>query len=174
MSNENIEKDYAIEQVRTACRHFADLYFYFSKVLTDELGGDKTKEILEKVLFERSIERAERMREKAKSNNLELVPDNIIKLTDVPFLGWVPELKESHCPYGEAWISRLDENPWFKELASLYCDVTDTTVAEEFTGNTSHKITQNVLWGDKSCERIYFPKEELLKGEYTYGKKENK
>ncbi len=174
MSKEQIDKEYAIEQVRLASRHFGDLYFYFAKVLVEEFGNEKTGEILKKVLFEKAIERTESMKERAKKEDLDLVSDNIFKLTDVPFLGWVPELKESHCPYGVSWISRFEKNPWFKEFASLYCDVTDTTISEGFTGDTSHKITKNVLWGDKSCERIYFSKDELLRGEYTYGKKEDK
>ncbi|OYO87102.1 hypothetical protein B7359_18055 [Clostridioides difficile] len=96
-----------------ACKHFGDLYFYFSKVLFEEL----------------------------------------------------------HCPYGASWLLRFEENPWFKKFASLYCDVTDTTVAEVFTGDTSHKITKNILWGDKSCERIYFHDDKVSEGKYTYGNK---
>ncbi|OJT74677.1 hypothetical protein BM530_14620, partial [Clostridioides difficile] len=30
VTNETIDKDYAIEEVRMACKHFGDLYFYFS------------------------------------------------------------------------------------------------------------------------------------------------
>lgn len=64
VTNETIDKDYAIEEVRMACKHFGDLYFYFSKVLFEEFGEDKTSEILRKVLFERSEERAIAMRER--------------------------------------------------------------------------------------------------------------
>ncbi|MCC0635083.1 MULTISPECIES: L-2-amino-thiazoline-4-carboxylic acid hydrolase [unclassified Clostridioides] len=169
VTNETIDKDYAIEEVRMACKHFGDLYFYFTKVLVEEFGNEKTAEILKKVLFERSEERAISMRERANENGDELIADNIASITDVPFLGWVPEFEELHCPYGASWLSRFEENPWFKQFASLYCDVTDTTVAEVFTGDTSHKITKNILWGDKVCERIYFHDDNISQGKYTYG-----
>ena len=38
VTNETIDKDYAIEEVRMACKHFGDLYFYFSKVLFEEFA----------------------------------------------------------------------------------------------------------------------------------------
>lgn len=31
VTNETIDKDYAIEEVRMACKHFGDLYFIFPK-----------------------------------------------------------------------------------------------------------------------------------------------
>ncbi len=56
------------------------------------------------------------MRERAHENGDELIADNIISTTDVPFLGWVPEFEELHCPYGASWLLRFEENPWFKNL----------------------------------------------------------
>ncbi|SHJ62728.1 L-2-amino-thiazoline-4-carboxylic acid hydrolase [Anaerocolumna jejuensis DSM 15929] len=173
MSDERIERKEAVEAVRVASRHFADLYFYFVKALVEDLGEEKAKEIVQKVLFERSIERAKRMEDKAEKLEKEKVPENIFCLTDVPFLGWVKELGVNHCPYGEAWLSRYQEHPWFREFAAFYCDVTDTSVAELFTRSYSHKLTKNVVLGDESCERIYYKDEKVASGEYTYGKKED-
>lgn len=173
MSVETIDKKEAVEAVRVASRHFSDLYFYFAKVLKEELGEEKAKELIQKVLFERSIERTERMKEKAQILGKERVPENIYCLTDVPFLGWVKELGVNHCPYGASWLPRFKENPWFREFASFYCDVTDTSVAELFTDSHSHKLTKNVVLGDEACERVYYKDEKVAAGEYTYGKKEN-
>ena len=172
MSNQTIDRQEAVDAVRIASRHFADLYFYFVKELVDSLGEEKAKEIVQKVLFDRSIERAQRMKDKAKVLEKERIPQNIFCLTDVPFLGWDKSLGKNHCPYGEAWMSRYEEHPWFREFAAFYCDVTDTSVAELFTEKFSHKLTANVVLGDDSCERIYFPDEKVAGGEYTYGKKE--
>lgn len=172
MSAETIEKKEAVEAVREASRHFADLYFYFVKVLVEELGEEKAKLLVEKVLFDRSVERADRMKSKAEKLKKERIPENIFCLTDVPFLGWVKELGVNHCPYGAAWLTRYEEHPWFKEFAAFYCDVTDTSVAELFTEGYSHKLTKNVVLGDESCDRIYYKDDKVAAGEYTYGKKE--
>ncbi len=174
MSEQTIDRQEAIEAVRVSSMHFADLYFYFAKELVESLGTEKAKEIVRKVLFDRSIERAERMKKKAEATGKERVPENIYCLTDVPFLGWVKELGRDHCPYGAAWVKRYEEYPWFREFAAFYCDVTDTSVAELFTGSYSHKLTKNVVLGDESCERIYFRDEKVAEGEYTYGKKEDR
>jgi hypothetical protein len=173
MSVETIDKKEAVEAVREASRHFADLYFYFVKVLVEELGEEKAKTLVQRVLFERSVERAKKMEKKAELFNKEKIPENIYYLTDVPFLGWVKELGVNHCPYGAAWLTRYDEHPWFKEFAAFYCDVTDTSVAELFTGCYSHKLTKNVVLGEESCERIYYKDDKVSAGEYTYGKKED-
>lgn len=63
-------------------------------MLFEEFGEDKTSEILRKSFIERSEERAIAMRERAHENGDELIADNIISTTDVPFLGWVPEFEE--------------------------------------------------------------------------------
>ncbi len=103
------------------------------------------------------------MRERAHENGDELIADNIISTTDVPFLGWVPEFEELHCPYGASWLLRFEENPWFKKFASLYCDVTDTTVAEVFTGDTSHKITKTFYGEIKVVKEYIFMMTRYLK-----------
>jgi hypothetical protein len=59
-------------------------------------------------------------------------------------------------------------------MASLYCDVIDTTNIENFSRTTSHRLTQNLLWGDRSCEREYFESDAVQQGTYTYGKRKEK
>ena len=170
MSNEQISKEYAVEQVRCMASQFADLYFMFVKELRERFGDDTATEIATRVLFLRAQERANEMIVRAEASGTARIWENIGSMTDVPFLGWCPERGRDHCPYGEAWNKRIKENPWFRPYASLYCDVTDTTIGEIFTADHSHKLYKNVVLGDDSCEREYFPDENVKSGKLTYGK----
>lgn len=169
-----IELQNTVVDIRKACRQFAMLYFHFSKVLVEELGIEKAKPLIQKAIFELAIDRSDQLRQKAEGQGLALTMENFMKITDLPMTGWVKELGKDHCPYAETWVGYFDDYPWFKELAPLYCDVIDTTNAENFTGHMSHKITENVLTGGDSCKRTYFPSELVSKGVYSYGEKKQK
>lgn len=161
-----------VTEVRKACRQYAMLYFHFSKVLVEELGIEKAKPLIQKAIFELGIDRTEQLKEKAAKEGMECTMDTFGKITDLPMVGWVKELGTNHCPYAETWLKYFDDYPWFKDIAPFYCDVIDTTNAENFTGNKSHKITENVLTGGSYCEREYFDSEQVLKGVYSYGDKQ--
>lgn len=167
-----IEYEKAVKEVRKACRQFAMLYFHFSKVLVEEFGIEKAKQLIQKSIFELAIDRSDKLREKALNEGFDLNMDSFMEVTDLPMMAWVKEFGQNHCPYGETWLEYYDEFPWFKEIAPFYCDVIDTTNAENFTKKLSHKITKNVLNGDTSCEREYFESEKVAKGVFTYGKKD--
>lgn len=157
-----IDLDVAISEVRKACIHFADLYFHFSKVLVEELGLGKAKELIERAVRNRAIERGERLKSIAIKRGLPLTLESWSKVNDIPFLGWDKSLGKFHCPYAEGWLKRYEENPWFPEIAKLYCDVNDSQVLETFTdGRMTQRITENVLCGDDTCQREYL----LLKKE---------
>lgn len=168
----SIEYNESVAQVRKACRQFAMLYFHFSKTLVEELGEEKAAELIQKAVFELAIDRSEQLREKAESLGLEFTIENFQKITDLPKSGWVKELGKDHCPYAETWVKYFQQNPWFQRIAPLYCDVIDTTNAEDFTRTMSHKITKNVLTGSETCEREYFESKAVSEGVLTYGKKE--
>ncbi len=164
-----IERNDAVREVRNMAFQFADLYFTFVAELRERFGEEQALEIATRVLFRRAAERALDMVRRAEAEGIERVPENIIKMTDVPFLGWDASFGRDTCPYGAAWNRRITENPWFRRFACLYCDVTDTTIAEIFTGSCSHKLYHNVVLGDDACEREYFPSEMVKSGTYTYG-----
>ena len=164
-----IERNDAVREVRNMAFQFADLYFTFVAELRERFGEEQALEIATRVLFRRAAERARDMVRRAEAEGIERVPENIIKMTDVPFLGWDASFGRDTCPYGAAWNRRITENPWFRRFACLYCDVTDTTIAEIFTGSCSHKLYHNVVLGDDACEREYFPSEMVKSGTYTYG-----
>ena len=155
----SIPADEAIEEVRKACFHFADLYFHFVAALVTELGESKAEVPVVAALKARARERGERLRERARELGVEPVVEEFERVTDIPFLGWVLALGKDACPYAAAWLPRLERDPWFAKFARLYCDINDTAVIESFTRTTSQRITRNVLAGDESCERIFFPKE---------------
>lgn len=172
MSEKTIEYDAAVIEVRKACRQFAMLYFHFCKVLVEGLGEEKANPLIQKAVFELALDRSNQLRGKAGQQGLDFTMESFAKVTDLPMIGWVKELGRDHCPYAETWRKYFDEYPWFQELAPFYCDVIDTTNAENFTCTLSHKITKNVLTGGESCEREYFPSKAVAEGELTYGKKE--
>ncbi len=168
-NEETISKEYAVQQVRQMAFSFAELYYTFVKDLRDRFGEEEAIPMVQKVLFDRAAERAMDMIRRAEEQGVERVPGSIGKMTDVPFLGWDKELGRFHCPYGEAWIHRIEAEPWFEKFANLYCDVTDTTIAEVFTAAYSHKLFKNVVNGEDSCEREYFLSDDVKNGRYTYG-----
>lgn len=165
-----VSREREVDQIRKAARQFALLYFHFSKVLYDQFGLEKAKDIIRQVVFEQAVDRAEQLRQQAKAlgNGTDTVED-FHKNIDLPFDGWIAEWGENHCPYGEIWREYSKQYPWFKELAPFYCDVIDTTTIEHFTGHLSHRITQNVILEGTECRREYFESDKVKKGEYTYG-----
>lgn len=167
-AEERIEKSKAVSEVRLACTQFADLYYFFVKALREEFGDEKTMDICRKALFARAHERGMEMRERAAARGVRATPENINSFKDIPYLGWVKALGNRHCPYGESWLRRIEGEPWFRAFASYYCDVNDTTVGEVFLQDHSHKILQNVVNGDPTCTRSYFPDKKVSDGEYTY------
>lgn len=163
-----------ILEVRKACRQFAMQYFHFCKNLVDAFGEEAAIPLVQKSVFELSLDRSGRMREEALKKNLEPTLANFRKVSDLAFVGWSgwePSMGGVRCPYAEVWLGYYDEFPWFKRFASLYCDVIDTTNIENFTHTTSHKITKNLLWGDDECAREYFESENVKAGNFTYGQR---
>lgn len=167
---EMIEKERAVGEVRLACRQFAELYYFFVRTLREEFGDEEAKRLCTKALFERAHERGMQMRGEADEKGVKGTPENINSFKDIAYLGWVKSMGRNHCPYGEAWIERIEQEAWFREFASLYCDVNDTTVGEVFLQDHSHRLLKNVVNGDETCLREYYPDEKIASGEYTYAK----
>jgi hypothetical protein len=166
------ETNQAVIEVRKACRQFAMQYFSFCKALIETLDEDEALSIAQKAIFNLALDRTDRMREKVFAAGLEPTLENYFEWNDIAGLaweGWTPAISNVVCPYAEIWLGYFDAYPWFKRFASLYCDVIDTTTIENFSRTTSHRITENVLWGDSSCEREYFESQEVSNGHFTYG-----
>ncbi|MBE5808784.1 MAG: hypothetical protein E7317_10665 [Clostridiales bacterium] len=158
----------AVGEVRMMATQFAELYYQFVRELREALGDEGAMRVAQKALYARASERARAMVTSAASEGLERTPENIPRTSDVPYLGWDASLGRDHCPYGAAWIKRINAEPWFRPYARLYCDVTDTTIAEEFTGRFSHRLIKNVVLGDDTCARTYFEDAAVKAGRRTY------
>ena len=157
-------------EVRMATRQFAMLYFHFVKTLVEEFGEDRARSLVQKAVFELACDRTDQLR--AKAERLGIAHDNMDNFNDYADLalsGWDPELGADHCPYAQVWRTYYDEYPWFRRFAPLYCDVIDTTVAENLTRRVSHRITENVLNGAQTCNRVYFESPNVAQGWFTYG-----
>lgn len=171
--SEMISRQRAVDEVRMMAVQFADLYFAFVDELRTKFGEEAALQITQRVLYRRACERAEAMILRAKEFGFERTPDNIRNTSDVPHLGWDLSLGVDHCPYGMAWNRHIAEHEWFRPFARLYCDVTDTTIAEVFTGDCSHELYENVVLGDQRCARTYFPDAGVSQGKRTYAPKED-
>ncbi|MDR2747517.1 MAG: L-2-amino-thiazoline-4-carboxylic acid hydrolase [Treponema sp.] len=167
-------KTATIADLRLACRQFAMLYFHFCKILVETFGEEQALPLVQKAVFELSLDRTDGARERAHVRGLAATLENFAQVNDLPMAAWAkwdPSGGEVRCPYAQQWIGYFNDYPWFKKLASLYCDVIDTTNIENFSRTTSHRITKNLLWGDSSCEREYFESGDVKKGNFTYGKR---
>lgn len=164
--------DTVVSEVRKAARQFAMLYFHFCKTMFDEFGEEKAIPIVQKSIFHLAVDRSERLRQIALESAQEPTVELFKEINDLPYIGWNgwnPSMGGVKCPYAEVWLEYFEKYPWFKQFASLYCNVVDTTTMEHFTQNTSHKITKNLLWGDECCECLYFPSQDVCDKKYTYG-----
>jgi hypothetical protein len=161
-------------QARKAAYQFALQYFHVCKTLVETLGEEQALPVVQKIVFDLSIDRSDRMRARAAELGLEPTLQNFPRVTDLArsgWDGWTPDLGGVFCPYAEIWLQYFDQYPWFKRFAPLFCDVIDTTNIENFTRTTSHRITKNLLWGDSECTREYFESDKVKNGEFTYGKR---
>jgi hypothetical protein len=171
------EKKATVAEVRLACRQFAMLYFHFCKVLVDALGEEGALPLVQKAVFELSLDRSDGARERALAQGFAFTLENFSKVNDLPWTAWKnwdPRSGEVLCPYAQQWLGYYEEHPWFKKFASLYCDVIDTTNIENFSRTTSHRLTKNLLWGDSACVREYFESDKIKQGIFTYGTREEK
>jgi hypothetical protein len=151
------------------------LYFQLCRTLVETLGEEAALPLIQKTIFNLSLDRTDRSRAKALAQGLAATKENFPKVNDLPFTAWkewTPALGGVRCPYAETWLDYYEAYPWFKKFASLYCDVIDTTNIENFSRTTSHRITHNLLWGDPACEREYFESDKVKAGVFTYGTRE--
>lgn len=165
-----VDRKRMVDQIRKAARQFAMQYFHFCKTLYERYGHDVAKDIIRQTIHELAIDRTDQIRaiSLAKGKKADNVTD-FMSDNDLPFEGWIPEWGEDHCPYAETWRTYFNEYPWFKEFATFYCDVIDTSTIENYSKCLSHRITQNVLCKGTCCKREYFESEDVKEGRFTYG-----
>lgn len=168
MSAGQMDREQAILEVRKECRQFAMQYYHFCATLVESLGEEAAITLAQKAVFSLSRDRSLLLREKAETMGLALTPESFLSVNDLPMCAWTNEYGGMVCPYAETWLTYIGDSPWFARFASLYCDVIDTTNIEVFSGELSHRITKNLLWGDDCCDREYFPSDAVKNGRLTY------
>lgn len=169
MDGSHFDHDQAVLEVRKACRQYAMQYFHFCKTLVETLGEEKARDIVQIAVFSLSVDRTDQLRSRAKQFGLPLTKESFDQVCDLPMIGWDPSRGRNHCPYAETWMGYFEQHSWFKEFALLYCNVIDTTNIENFTRELSHELTKNVMNGDETCDRVYFPCVDVRNGSFTYG-----
>ena len=63
MSDQMIEKDYAVEEIRKECRQFAMLYFHFVKTMVKRFGKEEARELVRESVFSLAMERSSILKE---------------------------------------------------------------------------------------------------------------
>ena len=66
-----VPRELLVSEVRKAARQFAMQFFHFSKVLYDQFGLEKTKDIVRQTVFELAVDRSDQLREKALAQGLK-------------------------------------------------------------------------------------------------------
>jgi len=154
LSAVQMSREDCIKSVREEAYHFGNLHYYFSRVLVDELGAQKGKQLLRKAVYNFAVERGRELRKKAEELGLAPTQENWRKITDIPFIAWTGE-GNYKCPYGWAWLEKAKIDPEALDFGFLYCLVNDPTVANTFEPSTEQlTFTRHVLWGDDFCDRI--------------------
>ena len=92
-----VPRELLVSEVRKAARQFAMQFFHFSKVLYDQFGLEKTKDIVRQTVFELAVDRSDQLREKALAQGLKADSvEDFMSVIDLPFTGWIPEWGEDH------------------------------------------------------------------------------
>ena len=66
-----VPRELLVSEVRKAARQFAMQFFHFSKVLYDQFGLEKTKDIVRQTVFELAVDRSDQLSEKALAQGLK-------------------------------------------------------------------------------------------------------
>ncbi len=159
-----ISREVAEQDVIAMAGRLASLYQHFARVLLAELGEERAREIIGKVIKNYGEESGRNAGETVREMGLELSPDNFSKGSDLPALGWKAEKKQysdgrenikiTFCPLARYWIDHD-----FTELGRLYCYVDQAKYAA-FNPELKCIHVKNVLEGDAFCELAVERREE--------------
>ena len=80
-----VPRELLVSEVRKAARQFAMQFFHFSKVLYDQFGLEKTKDIVRQTVFELAVDRSDQLREKALAQGLKADSvEDFMSVIDLP------------------------------------------------------------------------------------------
>ncbi len=133
------------EQVRRLGRMFGLLFYHFSRLIIDELGEERGRELIREAIRRFGLERGRRMKKRALALGLEPTLENFGRVSDLPEIGWGEAPKERFCPFAEVWFEKDA-----LELGKLYCDVD----VWKYKGYNPHIAVERKSWildGDDEC-----------------------
>ena len=131
-------------------RLFALLYYHFAKVLVDEYGKDKGKELIRKAVKNFALERGRRMREEASRLGMDLNDQTMREISDLPRYTFYTDENGTFCPFADEWEEKGELG---QELGLLYCNVNDPYKAKGFNPQARlYRYTKNRNLGDPVCD----------------------
>jgi len=153
MSNDTIQKEEALRQIRQALHRTALLYHHFAETLVAELGEKRGTDLIRKTIGSYGARIGEEARRKALAKGLSLTPENFE--SDLPGLAWEKEeftdegekrTRVTNCPLAEEWLAWSDP-----KRARLYCHV-DQAKMRAFNPDYEYVHFKTFLDGDPCCE----------------------
>ncbi len=128
---------------------FGLLYYHFARVLIDEFGKKRGKELIAKAVKNFATERGEKMREQALRMDMELTRQNLGKVSDLPAYTFYTDEEGTHCPFADAWE---EKGSLGQELGLLYCNINDPYKEKAFNPELRlYRYIKNRNLGDIAC-----------------------
>ncbi len=153
---QKVPRERALRDVEIMAERLAMLYYHFARVLVEELGEERARELIARAIEGYGTECGRRVREGVLAMGKPLTPENYSLVPDLPSLGWEvagasADEKEiravvSHCPLAAYW-----KHVGAEKLARLYCFV-DQAKYSAYNSDLKCKHVRNVLDGDAACE----------------------
>ena len=142
---ETYTREEAAEQVRKVGRMFGLMFYHFAKLLVEEHGEKRGRELVKEAVKRFGLERAGDMKQKTIALGLNPTIENFKKVSDLPDVGWGGHSRESHCPFAGVWFEKSAV-----DLCKLYCEV-DVWKYVGYNSNIDVKRKAWVLEGDRDC-----------------------
>lgn len=155
---ETISREEATRQVRQMGKMTASLYYHLCRQMIDAVGPEAAKGIVTKAIAALGEERGQSQKEAVLAASYEHLPQNYVKVSDLPSLGWDMEPAEqpendthiriTYCPFAEVWKEKD-----FAEFGRLYCYI-DQAKYQGFHPDSDLVTLQNTLEGAPYCEMV--------------------
>ncbi len=150
-----MERDRSIEDVEIMARRLALLFRCFCEEIDKEIGTNKGRELVKKVVDRYGAICGEEALKAVTKLGLKNTAENYSKGQDLPSIGWEFEIisstednlviKIKHCPLAVQW-----KEMGLNEYDRIYCNV-DQAKYSSYNDKLICEHVENVLDGDESC-----------------------
>ena len=150
MNEESISKEEFMKEACKMARLFALLYYHFARVLVEEFGKDRGKELIVRAVKDFALERGRKMREEALRLGLSLTSQSMSELSDLPRYTFYTNEQGTHCPFADVWE---EKGVLGQELGLLYCNINDPYKAKGFDSKARlYQYIKNRNLGHSECD----------------------